>query len=214
MKTCEIELIGNHFILHPMKAAFWIERDALLVADIHQGKVTHFRKAGLAVPREKMKEDIANLQFLISEFRPQRIFFLGDLFHSDYNREIKLLENLFEKNKNIEYNLILGNHDKPGFLRGIESTVTFHKTLPAGDFLLRHHPGPDDSEKFQICGHLHPAVRLKNRSRQSVKLPCFHVTENMMILPSFGSFTGQEVIRPKRKDRVFVVAGEEVVEVK
>jgi hypothetical protein len=33
----------------------------------------------------------------------------------------------------------------------------------------------------------------------------------MMVLPSFGSFTGSKVIRPSKGDRVFVVTGEEVI---
>jgi hypothetical protein len=35
----------------------------------------------------------------------------------------------------------------------------------------------------------------------------------MMVLPSFGSFTGSKAINPKKGDRVFVVTEEEVIEV-
>jgi hypothetical protein len=35
----------------------------------------------------------------------------------------------------------------------------------------------------------------------------------MLVLPSFGSFTGNKAIQPGKGDRVFVVAGKEVVEI-
>jgi hypothetical protein len=33
------------------------------------------------------------------------------------------------------------------------------------------------------------------------------------LLPAFGSFTGNQVIRPDPEERVYVVAGNEVVEI-
>jgi hypothetical protein len=32
------------------------------------------------------------------------------------------------------------------------------------------------------------------------------------MLPAFGSFTGTQVIRPATEDRIYVVAGDEVIE--
>ena len=45
--------INNHnFVLHPTGAIFWEEKKTLFLADIHLGKVAHFRKNGIAVPRK------------------------------------------------------------------------------------------------------------------------------------------------------------------
>jgi DNA ligase-associated metallophosphoesterase len=214
MKITSATIHGNEFILHPLKAAYWVGKKALLIADIHFGKVTHFRKAGIAVPREKANEDVAKLHRLMKEFSPGKVYFLGDLFHSDYNREIRLLEGFIDSYPEVGFILITGNHDLPGFLRGIESRVEIVEEAHIDEFSLQHKPYEPANSKFQICGHLHPAAKLRGPSKQYLKLPCFYVTNNMMVLPSFGSFTGSKAISPKKGDRVFVVTGEEVIEVK
>jgi uncharacterized protein len=213
MKPVAVKINGNSFILHPLRAAYWVDQKALLIADLHVGKVTHFRKSGIAVPGEKALEDAVKLDRLMEELKPGKVYFLGDLFHSDYNKEIKILESFIDRHPGVHYVLITGNHDLPGFLRGIESRVDIMEAATIGEFSLQHKPSEPGDSKYQICGHIHPAVKLKSPSRQYLKLPCFHITARMMVLPSFGSFTGSKVIRPKKSDRVFVATGEEVIEV-
>ena len=212
MTSFEIKIQGQHFILHPLKAAFWLEKQALLVADMHMGKVTHFRKAGLAVPRQKMHENLAALNILMAEFNPKNVYFLGDLFHSDYNQEVKLLLEFLEGHIGTKFHLITGNHDLPGFVRAIEERIQVSEEITLDGIVLQHKP-VEDTTVFHICGHIHPAVKLRGPSKQYAKLACFYLTQNMLILPSFGSFTGNKAIEPGKGDRVFVVAGEEVVEV-
>jgi len=211
MKPAAADINGNSFILHPLKAAYWVNQEALLIADLHFGKVTHFRKSGIAVPGEKAMEDAVKLDRLMEEFKPGKVYFLGDLFHSDYNKEIKILESFIDRHTGVGFTLITGNHDLPGFLRGIETRVEIMEEATIGEFSLQHKPSEPGNSKYQICGHLHPAVKLRGPSKQYLKLPCFYVTNIMMVLPSFGSFTGSKVIRPKKGDRVFVVTGEEVI---
>jgi DNA ligase-associated metallophosphoesterase len=213
MKIATANINGNEFILHPLKAAYWVEQKALLIADLHFGKVTHFRKAGIAVPREKINEDVIKLHRLMEEFKPLKVYFLGDLFHSEYNREIKLLEEFIDNYPKVNFVLITGNHDLPGFLRCIESRVEILEETTIDEFILQHKPSEPANSKYQICGHLHPAAKLRGPSKQYLKLPCFYVTNTMMILPSFGSFTGSKAISPKKGDRVFVVTDMEVIEV-
>jgi DNA ligase-associated metallophosphoesterase len=210
----EIEIKNQHLILHPEKVAFWEEQKALLVADLHIGKVTHFRKAGFPVPREKMLEDLQRLDSLLSEFQPASVYFLGDLFHSDYNREVKILQEFIDAYPSVNYTLISGNHDLPGFIRAVENKISVLDGLQIGDLLLVHDVEAQSSTSFQIGGHIHPAVRLKNRAKHYLKLPCFYLSENSLILPAFGSFTGHHIVRPKKNEQVFVVAGKEVVEMK
>ena len=47
-----IEIYNHNFILHPSGAIFWLEKKTLFLADVHLGKVAHFRKNGIAVPRK------------------------------------------------------------------------------------------------------------------------------------------------------------------
>jgi DNA ligase-associated metallophosphoesterase len=212
MKSKEVEIKGHRFLLHPLKAAYWKEKNALLIADLHLGKVTHFRKAGIAVPEMKKHEDLDKLHVVMHDFKPDQVFFLGDLFHSDQNEELQLLEDFIDHYDHTSFRLITGNHDLPGFLRRIEKKVSVYDKEVIEPFCLLHQP-ETTNEYYQICGHIHPAVKMRSKSKQYLKLPCFHITRERMILPAFGSFTGSGVILPRKQDRVFVVAGEEVVEV-
>ena len=47
-----IQINKNHFDLHPSGALYWEEKKTLMLADVHLGKVAHFRKNGIAVPRK------------------------------------------------------------------------------------------------------------------------------------------------------------------
>jgi metallophosphoesterase superfamily enzyme len=64
-----------------------------------------------------------------------------------------------------------------------------------------------------LAGHLHPAVALGGPGRQRERLPCFLFGPRRGILPAFGSFTGAATVRPTAGERVFVVAGDEVLQV-
>ena len=39
-----IKISENHFDLHPSGAIYWLEKKTLMLADVHLGKVAHFRK--------------------------------------------------------------------------------------------------------------------------------------------------------------------------
>ena len=45
-----VQINNNHLILHPSGAVYWEEKQTLLLADVHLGKVAHFRKNGISVP--------------------------------------------------------------------------------------------------------------------------------------------------------------------
>lgn len=44
-------------------------------------------------------------------------------------------------------------------------------------------------------------------------LPCFYFMESTCILPAFGDFTGHGILPMKGASRVFVIAGNRVLEV-
>ena len=81
-----------------------------------------------------------------------------------------------------------------------------------GPFAFRHHPG-DDPEGYVLAGHVHPAVHLLGAGRQSETLPAFLFGRSCGLLPAFGGFTGGARVRPRRGDRVYVLAEGEVIEV-
>ena len=105
-----VQFNNNHFILHPSGAVYWEEKQTLLLADVHLGKVAHFRKNGIAVPRKAEGSFYQKMEVLGSRFSIERILFLGDLFHSFQNNEWYLFE-AWVKQQTFEMVLITGNHD-------------------------------------------------------------------------------------------------------
>jgi metallophosphoesterase superfamily enzyme len=80
-------------------------------------------------------------------------------------------------------------------------------------FAFTHHPR-DVAGHYALSGHLHPAARLTGAGREYARLACFWFRERHAVFPAFGEFTGVADIDPMEGDRVFVVAGDEVVEMR
>ncbi len=203
------------FLLLPQKALFWTNTATLIVADVHLGKVGHFRKAGIAIPRALEQEDLALLSDLIAEHRPARIIFLGDFFHSDMNNDwdwIVMWRDLF---RDVDMVLVRGNHDIIHDRYYERLGFTLAETLSEGPFLFTHEP-PDPRELdsaagYVISGHIHPGVKLRGKGRQSAVLPCYSFGDRQALLPSFGKFTGRFCIRHQEADRVFGIVRDKVL---
>jgi hypothetical protein len=45
----------------------------------------------------------------------------------------------------------------------------------------------------------------------SATLPCFVIGARHMILPAFGSFTGNALVKPAEGERIAVIADDEVI---
>ena len=202
--------IQNHtFQLHPTGAMYWLEEEMLLISDVHLGKVSHFRKFGSAVPQKAVQGNFLKLKSVVDFFKPKKICFLGDLFHSSLNKEWLFFEN-WKNSVSAEVLLIEGNHDIISPLKYEKLSIKVLPELIINEFLLTHHP-EDRENCFNLSGHIHPGVRLYGKARQELKLPCFFKTKNQLILPAFGEFTGKHLLTPKEGDQVFVLGNEEVI---
>ena len=211
----DFHLLGQDLVLLPQKAIYWKQEKALIAADVHLGKVGHFRKAGIAVPRDMEQTDLGELSDLIFEYKPQKLFFLGDLFHSDLNADWEWLRLWRQQHKKLEIILIRGNHDIIHDKHYLELNVSLHDELRIGPFLMLHHPLSEIAlraiEAYVFCGHIHPGVNLSGRARQSITIPCFAFGEKQAVLPSFGRFTGRVAIRHQKVDRIFGVLKDKVI---
>ena len=170
-------LLDQNLLLLPQKAIYWQQEKALIIADVHLGKVGHFRKAGIAVPRDMEQNDLAVLSDLIDEHKPSKIIFLGDLFHSDLNADwdwFVLWRKQFPK---LELILIRGNHDIIHDRHYLELNVALFDELVIGPFLMLHQPLTDETlqnaKGYILCGHIHPGISLSGKARQHITLPCF-----------------------------------------
>lgn len=207
--TITIKIKNNTFVLHPSGALFWEDRKALLISDVHLGKVSHFRKHGVAIPKNAVSRNFARLTEVVDYFDPERVVFLGDLFHSSKNSEW----NLFVEWSDCcvaEIILIAGNHDIIAGENYDSIGVKVFKELEIDGFLLTHHP-TEREDAFNFSGHIHPGIELRGFGGHHVRLPCFFRKENQLILPAFGEFTGKYLMVPEGNDLVYALTKEEVV---
>lgn len=207
--TLEIKINNHAFILHNTGALYWVEKGILLISDVHLGKITHFRKHGLALPTGAIYKNFYKLDELIEHFNPLIICFLGDLFHSTLNNEWHLFADWVIRTA-IPIVLIAGNHDiiDPKKYNDLDINVVSEWVID--DFFLTHKP-QEHKDVFNLAGHIHPSVRIRGMGRQFLKLPCFFRSSNQMILPAFGEFTGTYIMEPAENDTVYVVTKEDVI---
>jgi DNA ligase-associated metallophosphoesterase len=189
------------------------KKTRLICADIHIGKGGHFRKNGIAIPKLANKNNFWNLSVVFDEFKPATFVVVGDMVHSTENSEWNEFVDFLDNYPQIERILVKGNHE-------IYANETYHKMgfkvfdqLELDPFILTHDALNEvPLGKFNLCGHLHPAVRLIGAGRQSVRAACFYFGKNVGYLPACGEFTGTSLIQPKAGDQVFVIANNQIVE--
>ncbi|HEY0666759.1 MAG TPA: ligase-associated DNA damage response endonuclease PdeM [Sphingobacteriaceae bacterium] len=203
------------FLLLPQKAIIWQETQTLIVADVHLGKVGHFRKSGIAIPKSLEQEDLSTLSDLIGKYKPKRIIFLGDLFHSELNNDWDWFVMWRELFKDVEMVLVKGNHDILHNSLFEQLKFKIEETYHQGPFLFTHEPLKSGSlqliDKYVISGHIHPGITLRGAGHQSASLPCFYFGEKQAILPAFGRFTGKFCISFTDEDEVFGVLKHKVI---
>ncbi len=211
MDNLKLNIGKETFDLLPEKAVYWKSQQMIIIADAHFGKVVHFRNHGYAVSPGVAGENFEKISELLECYEPQKVLFLGDIFHSKHNREWDfLVEMISQHMKSTEFILVQGNHDmlnqnfyiRSGFQPAGESYI-----LPP--VVFSHYPMEEDEIKegmLNFAGHIHPGVRLSGLAKQHTRLPCFYFKNNrQLILPAFGVFTGIYKIEPQRNDRVFAV---------
>jgi metallophosphoesterase superfamily enzyme len=114
-----------------------------------------------------------------------------------------------QRNAGLALTLVRGNHDRhagdPAARLGI-ALVDEPWTL--GPFAFCHHPDLD-TPGYALAGHIHPAYLLATRF-DALRLPCFVVGPDRMVLPSFGAFTGGHLITPAPGDAIYVSSGEAI----
>lgn len=209
MSFLEVSLYSQTFKLHHFGAAYWVEQDAILLADVHLGKSAHFRKHGMAIPSQADDMEYDKLNEIIALFKPARIWFLGDLFHSYVNAEWHFFEQ-WTRMQELDIMLVLGNHDVIARERFENIGMRTTQALHMGDIVLTHHP-EEIAGKYNIAGHIHPAVKLKGAGKQRLKLACFFEQSTGLILPAFGDFTGTHVLTPQKGNQIFALVDTDVI---
>lgn len=212
---------GQTLWLSADRCIFWEEQKALILADLHIGKTGHFRKAGIGVPQTVFKEDMQRLVSLIQFFKPEQMVIVGDMFHSESNKELEWFGRWRKDFSALAVHLVKGNHDVLGDQWYKDTGIVLHaRELRAGAFIFRHDYNDysatqkrESVETYVFSGHLHPGIYIKGRAKQSLRLPCFHFATSCCTLPAFSRFTGVAPVIPARRDKVFAIVDDRVIAV-
>ena len=212
-----IQCQGQLLLLHPKGVIYWPEDHILFAADVHVGKEHRFGRAGIPIPGGISEATLVSLFSLAEEAGAKRLIILGDFMHSaplSSESWLDELSRLLDSNANLAVEVVAGNHDKLSGQTIIDSRVTWHQTsLTIDPFVLKHEPYKDDNG-FVLCGHVHPAWRLKQSRRASLKTPAFWFTKDYAVLPAFGHFTGGVVVDANLKeDSIYMIGENSVVKV-
>lgn len=204
---------GEIVWLLPERALWWPAGGVLFVADLHFGKAATYRALGQPVPAGTTRENLARLSALLLHYRPKQLVFLGDLLHAAQARTPSVLQGLADWRESfaaLECVLVRGNHDSragdPPASLGIR---VVDEPFAIGPFAACHHPQRHEALGV-IAGHLHPALSLHGAGRDSVRLPCFCLEAELLILPAFGEFTGGWNVPREAGRRLYPVGGHRV----
>ena len=218
-KPLQHKIQDHSFWLSADRCIYWEEQKALIVADLHFGKTGHFRKSGIAIPQNIYKEDLQRLVSQLQFFKPKQLVIVGDLFHSDANKELELFKKWRKDLSSLEIHLIKGNHDilhDDWYTKaGIEIN---NEELKINNFSFRHDLSDSrlptlDSGLYSFSGHIHPGIYINGIAKQSLRLPCFYFTKTYAVLPAFSRFTGTHLIEPKKNENVFAIVENRIVQV-
>jgi DNA ligase-associated metallophosphoesterase len=220
---------GETLELRPERAVYLPAHATLLVADVHIGKARTFRRLGVPVPHGTTQDTLARLGQVVAATRAERLVVLGDLLHSEHAQDSPAMEALARWRAShgaLAVGLVRGNHDDragdPPASLGIgivDEPTAFGGLLLCHDPRLRlpvaHRRALADAGRAvaRVGGHLHPCVTVSGRSFDSLRLPCFHLGPDFLVLPAFGAFTGMHAIRRQPGDRAWAIVEDRVVEV-
>jgi DNA ligase-associated metallophosphoesterase len=184
----EIVFAGQRLLLDSAGAIFWPAANALLVSDLHFEKASFLSQFGSPLPRYDTRATLARLHALIAHYQPEQVICLGDSFH-----DRKAFSRLEPADRDMLFQLIasvthwrwiMGNHD-PAMDAALPGTP--HAALDMQGIMLTHEPQENPAPR--IIGHFHPKLHIRLGGHR-VHGPLFAHDHKLLIMPSFGSFTG------------------------
>jgi uncharacterized protein len=212
-------LENNTFWISPERSLFWEEENTLIISDMHLGKSGHFRKAGIAIPQSVYKADLQRLMSLLYLFKADRLIIAGDFTHSSANKELDLFIKWRNDFSLLHIDLVKGNHDilEDSWYKKANINIS-DKKLKAGPFLFIHDLAlyqkltKEEKTLYTFTGHMHPAITMKGKGKQSLRFPCFYFAKNHCVLPAFSRFTGTFKVKPEKGETVFAIVDNSIMQ--
>lgn len=184
---------GSTWVLDYRAAVYWPEQDVLLVADLHFEKGSFLSQFASPVPRYDSRSTLGVLSSLIDTYQPGQMLCLGDSFHDIgaferiIDEDVRFLQMLVKRVD--EWHWLLGNHDPaiPDWFGGRASEQITLSTQLGEEIRFQHHC--DEDQTAQVVGHYHPKAGFESPQRR-FSGKCLVKTENKLIMPALGQYTG------------------------
>jgi len=207
--------IGRHpplpgVVFDARRALFLEETGALVVADLHLGYAWAQRQRGLLMPVGTPDDAAGRLAGLVRDHAPRAVVVLGDLVHRAVAHPgvREELEAVCASLANRPIVLCPGNHDSriETLLANWRLPITVTSEWNAGSFRLSHGDVMAQeaaegsfrlggaSRRVSVIGHEHPAIELGDGALTRVKVPCFLLAADTVVLPAFSEWAAGCVV--------------------
>lgn len=188
-----LSFAGEEFLFTAGRALYWPREQALLVADLHLEKASHYARHGQPLPPYDSRETLERLALAIRETGARRVFTLGDNFHDSAGSarlEPHAAGMLAALTRSTDWVWITGNHDSAMEARAGGALAD---ELEIAGLVLRHEARAGETRP-ELSGHFHPRLQVTVRDRP-IRRPCAVVSHGAngggrMVLPAFGALTG------------------------
>jgi len=193
MPALTINWMEEHLTLLPERAVYWEKAAMLLIADVHLGKASTFRSAGIPIPEGHDQEDLTRLSNLLKTYSIQQLVVLGDWIHAEIGMQPHLIATINQwrnAHEQLTIHWVPGNHDRA--VHDLATTWNMelcNRQQKHPPFIFQHHPDPSASGAT-IAGHIHPCFTPTLGGKRGPRMPCFVFQQHCAILPAFGSFVG------------------------
>lgn len=204
---------GHRMLLDAGGILIWPQQNILIFSDLHLEKGSFLTQFANPLPRFDSQDTIKRMALMIQRYDCEHIVCLGDSLHDGNALARMQPEDLASLNALVKsvakWTWVLGNHD-PDIPPEILGDRAPH--LHINNVLLVHEPediaainiSVDEPEEHdekndlnlgrtkldgQIIGHYHPksSYKLANRKVTGKSFVC---TDNMLLMPAFGKYTG------------------------
>jgi DNA ligase-associated metallophosphoesterase len=187
----KIFFAGHEFILDPAGTLFWVTEEILIFSDLHFEKGSYFVSKGNPLPTYDTLHTLEGMETLICAYKPRQVICLGDNLH-DAEALARMSLTDFSLLQKIHASVnqwlwIIGNHDKIDYATTALANNQYLAQKILHNIILTHDYQPINQP--QIIGHFHPKKTI-NIHGQTISGKCFVVSDNLLVMPAFGSYTG------------------------
>ena len=169
--------------LCPERAALWLERATLFVADLHLGRTA----APAADHAGAVDRTLERLHAVVQQYAAKRLVILGDAFHMRRSYTTEVLERVTHWRTSLaalDIVLVRGNHER---ILGDPPTTLQITCVDPGysedGMMFVHEPRSVDG--YTIGAHLHPCVLVPSTRVAAQAVPCFVIGKQYLVLPAF-----------------------------